>query len=78
MTTVNITIPDAVISRIVEAFTVVFRWDEAGAGLTKNEFVKKKVQDFIREVVSAYEANLAAEVARKTAIDKSNTDIILS
>ena len=71
---ISITVPDAVADRVLAAFTTVFQYDVA-SGLTEPQFVRKKLQDFLREVVESYEATAAAETARQAAVAKANADI---
>ena len=45
---------------------------------TKNQFIKRKIGEFIKESVKAYRTYAAAESARTTAISNAETGVVLS
>jgi hypothetical protein len=77
MASISITIPDAVLSRVLDAFAARYGWESAG-GQTKAQFAKSRVIEFIRDVVRAHEATAVAEAARVAAVAAVNADIVLS
>lgn len=73
MATISIDIPDAVVPRVLDAFAATYSWP--GTGLTKGQFAKQCLANYVKEVTKAYEASKAAEDARKAAADAANADI---
>lgn len=67
-------IPDVKEQRVADAFVKVYGWHD-GLGITKRQFIKKKIRDFIVEVVvraegsEAQRAAIAAIQAEADAID---------
>lgn len=75
--------------RIIDAFCVMYKRpdriiDKAGEVIsrnqidnpvTKEEFTKNIIKSFIKEVVASYEGTLAAESARKIAIDRVKAEV---
>lgn len=70
MANITVTIPDDKIQRIIDAFAAEFGWTTE-SGLTKAQFTKQQVIEYIKQVTRNYEANLAASTARNTV----NTDV---
>ena len=74
MATIVLTIPDAVVGRVLAAFKSAYNYDAATDG-PQGAFVKSKLVGFIREVVAAEEANAAAEAARQAAVIAAQTEV---
>jgi len=64
MAQVALTIPDDKEQRFLNAFADVYAWDQATTGMTKRQFMKRKIRDYMREVL--YRAEVA-EAQRTTA-----------
>lgn len=77
MAQITVTIPDAVLPRVLDAFAVRYGWNAAG-GQTKAQFAKAKLIDFTRDVVRLHETATAAETARSAASAGVDTDIVLT
>lgn len=54
--TITITVPNAVLSRVLDAFAVTYNWNSS-MGVTKAEFARIKLIEHIKTVVSDYEVN---------------------
>ena len=67
MAAITINAPDAVMPRIADAFEATFGLAE---GQTQAQLVKKKLQDYLKDVVRAHEVAAAADAARDAAADK--------
>lgn len=65
MAIISIDIPTAAVSRIQDAFVAEFGWTSE-LGVTKTQFTKAQVIEYIKQVTRNYEANLAAGAARAT------------
>lgn len=66
MATLTITIPDEHVTRVLDAFAVEYGYDryvETGGTMTKSEFAKAKVVQYMKDVVSAQERRVAANAA---------------
>lgn len=70
MAMIQIEIPDAQVSRVLEAFTVTFGYDPA-SGLTKAQFTKRQTAQWMREITIGYERQKAA-----TAIADAPLDVV--
>lgn len=77
MAAITITIPDAVLPRVLDAFAAHYGWT-GGGGQTKAQFARQKLQDHVVAVVRAYEAGGAAEAARLAAAAKVDSEITLT
>lgn len=80
MANVTISIPDAVVTRVQEAFASAYQYsatleDGSPNSETKQQFFRRQVLRFIKETVVAYETNQAAEASRKTAQIKAEQEI---
>lgn len=69
MAQIIMNIPDQYIARILDAFAVVYGYDAAD-GLTKAQFAKSKVRDYIKEIVVRHEGSLARQAANDTVQDE--------
>lgn len=76
MAQITLNIPDGSASRIVDAFAAEFSYD-ASSGLTKAQFTKQQVIEYLRHVTKNYEARLAANQS-KTTIDSEIDNIGIS
>lgn len=65
MAIVSFDIPTAAVNRVNDAFAAEFGWT-AELGLTKAQFTKSKVIEYVKQVTRNYEANIAASQARTT------------
>jgi len=74
MAQLNITFPDGVANRVLDAFAATFGYDP-GLGVTKAQFAKQQVVEFIKETVKSHEANGAAEVARGLARQAVDSEV---
>lgn len=66
MATITITIPDDKAADIRDALCLQYGWTQASE-LTKTQFSKKVVADFVKGVYQNYVIDQAAEAARQTA-----------
>lgn len=62
MAQVIINVPDDKEQRVVDAFAQVYGWTDT-LGITRRQFVKKKIRDFIVEVVVRAESGEAQRAA---------------
>lgn len=76
MAQITITIPDAVLARVLDAFAA--RGYDAAGGLTKAQFAKQQVVGFIRGVVRSHEVEQAIQSAAAQASATADADIALS
>lgn len=58
-------IPDDKEQRVADAFVKIYGWHE-GLGITRRLFIKKKIRDFIVEIVVRAEAMEAQRLALET------------
>lgn len=63
MAQVTINIPDDKEQRFLNAFAVVFGWDDEETGLTKRQFMKAKIREHMRDILFRAEAAEAQRVA---------------
>lgn len=77
MAQLTITIPDDQVTRVFDAVAATYSYVPATDG-TKAQFGRKVVMNFIKEIVKAYEATAAAEVARVAALNAAEAEITLS
>lgn len=83
MANLQVTIPDAALQRVLDAFASAYGWSavivdaETGQSSanpeTKQQFARRKVAEFIKEVVRSQEAQVAAEAARQASIAEANS-----
>lgn len=89
MATMTITIPDAQLNRVRDAFAAAYGYsatvpDPANPGQTipnpenKTQFTQRMVRKYMHEVVKGYEATKDAETARQAAIIKAENEVTLS
>jgi hypothetical protein len=84
MATLSITVPDAIVQRVLNGAAYYNGYQDQvqdGNGnlvpnpMTKVQFVKNIIKTYIKNCVTAYEATHAAEVARQAATDSAQADI---
>lgn len=87
MAQVVIDVPNAVAQRVLDAVCYLNGYtDQVSDGqgglvsnpVTKAQFAKQQAAKWLKDNVVAYEANIAANTARDTAIAKANSEVILS
>ena len=77
MANFTMTIPDAVVDDVLNAFATAYPIpeDEGGTSLyTKPQWAKMKLRDYVRSIYRAYKANNASETARSIAADAADVD----
>lgn len=70
MASLTITVPDAQVSRIVEAFK---EFDNNRPGENNADFLKRKIGEYVLNAVKAYEGrrdSVAAEAAARADVDQ--------
>lgn len=86
MATISITISDAIATRVVNAVVystgytdIVFNMDGISYPnpITKTQWAKNVLKQYIKGIVVSYEANLAGEQAKEIAKISAETDIII-
>lgn len=65
---VSINIPDAVVSRVVEAMAVRYGWTTE-SGLTKTQFAKRVLTNLLKETVKMHEGQIASAAANQIAVN---------
>lgn len=82
MAQIVVTVPDAVLQRVLDAFAAAYGYQATIDGSpnpeTKAQFARRMVRQYVKNTVVAHEAEQAAITARQTAADAANTDIVLS
>lgn len=63
----EITIPDADLPRVEEAFATAYNWQEEDG--PKTEFVRSKIVNFVRATVESAEVNAARDAVAVTPFD---------
>lgn len=62
MAQITLTIPDAAINRILDAFAIAYGYDPATDG-TKAQFAKLQIRDFVKRIVLEQEGQMSADAA---------------
>lgn len=79
MANIQITIPDAVINRVLDAFAARFNYDTAKLeNETKGQFAKRMVGVMVKEIVIEEEQKKAANTAYDAARAAATTDISIT
>lgn len=83
MAQIAITIPDAQVARVQDAFAGAYGYsatlpDGSPNPQTRAQFAKAKVIEYVVSVVKGYEAQRDAEAARVAAINAVDTQVALS
>lgn len=61
--------------RLIDAFCARFYYDENSNGLTKPQFTKFIIKDFMIKTVMDHEAQRDSDIARDSAKEKAKTDL---
>lgn len=77
MATISVTIPDAVLPRVLDAFATAYNYNAEKDG-TKTAFAQAQVARFITEIIRANEADVAVKKARDAATTKTDKEIVIS
>lgn len=77
MASISITVPDAQVNRVLDAFAGTFDYNADTDG-TKAQFARAQVAKFAKDIVKSYEAHIAAETARLDAIEDVETNVSIS
>lgn len=77
MASINITIPDAVAPRVLDAMAAQYGWT-AESGLTKAQFAKSIIVKMLKDVVRAHEGTLAAQAATESSNQQVDSDILIT
>lgn len=77
MASITITIPDAVLTRVLDAIAARHGYDPLTDG-TKAQFAKSVVIGWLKKEVVEHEANTAAASAASTQAAAANSQIVLS
>lgn len=75
----QITIPDAMLPRVTEAFKAAYGYeaklpDGSNNPETEAQFVRRKILDYVKELTVAHEAAGAGDAARADASNKTRND----
>lgn len=62
MAQITLNIPDDKEQRFLNAFATVFSWDQGG-GITKRQFMKARIREYMREILFRAESAEAQRVA---------------
>ena len=76
MSTFVLTIPDALAARIEAAVVARYGWTPE-LGVTRNQFLKRRLRAFLLQEVGAYEVETAANAARTTRAAELETEFNL-
>lgn len=79
MANLQITVPDAMVPRITEAFKRQYNYqttlpDGTANPETENQFLRRMILEYVKGVTGAHEAVGAAETARNNAANKIKND----
>lgn len=77
MAQVIITIPDAVLPRVLDAVAARYSYN-AQNGQTKAQFAKSQVIAMLKDAVLWYEGTQAAQTAQQTAVTQVNAEVTLT
>lgn len=72
MASFTLTVPDALVPDLLDAFADMYGYDAETDG-TKANFAKSKIRDYVKEVYKAHQATISAEAARQSAISAADT-----
>lgn len=88
MAVIQLTIPDAAMPRVIDALCARGDYDGSRAAFldanpggqfpTRAQFAKSMLADFVRTVTKHFEAEAAAEAARKTAAAKAESEVTVT
>lgn len=77
MASITLTIPDAVLPRVLDAMAATRNYNPATDG-TKAQFAKAQLVAWLKSVVVDYEGNAAANTAATSARNTATTDIAIT
>lgn len=77
MAVITITIPDAYISRGLDAIAATYNYNAATDG-TKAAFAKKQVGIWFKSVLADYEVGVAARAAAATVRTEIQTNVVIT
>ncbi len=86
MATISVTIPDAILPRVIVAMAYSNGYADtimdmdghiSPNPITKSQWAKNVIKDFIKSNVIAYEAAQASQIARDTALLKAANEITI-
>lgn len=75
MAIIQINIPDQHVQRVLDAFAVEYSYQlyvDGGGTMTKAEFAKSRLIQYIKDVVKGVEANAAIRAAESTVTEVSD------
>jgi len=75
MASITITIPDAVMPRVIDGLCGQGNYQAVVDGETKGQFAKRYVLEWIRREVVGWESRVAQDVARESAVAQTETDL---
>lgn len=75
MASITITIPDAVVNDVLDAFAVTYGWT-ADSGLTKAQFARARTADYIKNVYKNHLSSLALQQAQTNVDTQVNAVVI--
>ena len=79
MATIQITVPDTIVTRLQDAFAATYGYQPTINGAANPEtlpaFTRRMLRDHARNVLVSYEAQQAGETAREAAETKAITDV---
>ena len=74
MAQVIFTIPDSAIDRVIDDIAIVYDYDDRGGNLTKAQFARQVIIQFIKRTCREAEGRLAGDAAREAA----NSEIVIT
>lgn len=77
MADITITIPNAVLSRVLDAVSVRFGYNAATDG-TKAAFAKKQLIIWVKDIVRSHEGSAAGAAAQQAASESVDADITIT
>lgn len=75
MAQIIIEIPDTHAAEVRDAFADIFGWTDQ-LGVTKTQFAKQKVADFVKQIYKQYKVSLASNAATQAAVAEVDVVII--
>lgn len=77
MASIQITVPDAVLSRVLDAVSAKWGYNPGG-GQTKAQFAKATLAAYLKSIVRDYEAEVAAKAAYDAAKATAESDLAIT
>lgn len=77
MASINITIPDAVAPRVLDAMAARYGWTTE-SGMTKAQFAKDVIVRLLKETVKMHEGQLASSAATATSNQQVDSQILIT